>query len=881
MSLWSRIRNAFRGDSLSDEILEEYEGHIADAVADGLHPAEARRQFGRPLRLLEASREFRIVSWLDSLHGDVVFAWRQLKKNKVTSLAAVLSIGLAMGACASAFRLIDALLLRPMPVDHPERLFVLSHEVKIDGKTLAFDSCAYPMFRQMRALVKDEAELVAISYVARVDLTFTSAEQMEKANQQYVSGWMFSAFGLHPALGRVFTEDDDKTPGAHPLAVLSYDYWQSRFGGDPHIVGRSFRIGNDSYQIIGVAQKPFTGTETGTMVDIFLPTMMVKNNAIARDDYQWFRTFVKLKAGVAPKTVQGRLDLAFRDYLREYAKTLRTLSKEERKAYLSQRLFLNSAAPGVSKLQADYGLSLFVLGVLVLLVLAIACLNVANLTAVNATARSREIALRLSIGAGMGRLLQLVLVESALLACAGAAAGGVFAFWSAPYVVSMISSPGAPTQLNLLADWRVLGFCALITFAVTMVLCLPAAWRVSAIEPVSALKGDAVQSRNRLIHSLTAAQAGFGFLVLFVATLFITSFERLSTQPTGFNPDRVVTLETLTAAPVNAVFWEQVADRLRSLSGVESVGLSEWPLMAGENWSNLVSVNGRPNSRVQCYFLRTSPAWREAMQIPLLAGRDFRAGDQMPNSTIVGSAIVNDAFVKEYFGGGDPIGKSFDMVTFGGARLSFRVVGRVADARYRDMREAMAPVAYVPFTSAYLRATFIVRTLGQNPLTMASRLRQEIMRSRADFHVSSIRTQNELIESHTARERLLAMLALFFAAIALLLAGVGLYGLLNDAVLQRRREIGIRIALGAKPGAVAIRIATQTLVMVLIGVTVGFTFALAAASYIKSLLYGVKATETWVLAAPGALILILAFIASMPATFSAARVDPARTLRAE
>jgi hypothetical protein len=277
-ALCARIRNAFRSDSLSGEILEEYEAHIADAVADGLHPAEARRQFGRPLRLLEASRDFRIVPWLDSLRGDVVFAWRQLKKNKATSLAAVLSIGLAMGACASAFRLIDALLLRPMPVAHPERLFVVSFDVNIppDGKLLTDDSCAYPMFRQMRALVKDQAELVAISYVSRVDLTFSNAEQMEKANQQYVSGWMFSAFGLHPELGRVFSEDDDKTPGAHPLAVLSYDYWQSRFGGDRDVVGRSFRIGNDSYQIIGVAQKPFIGTETGTVVDIFLPTMMMK-----------------------------------------------------------------------------------------------------------------------------------------------------------------------------------------------------------------------------------------------------------------------------------------------------------------------------------------------------------------------------------------------------------------------------------------------------------------------------------------------------------------------------------------------------------------------------------------------------------------------------
>lgn len=264
------------------------------------------------------------------------------------------------------------------------------------------------------------------------------------------------------------------------------------------------------------------------------------------------------------------------------------------------------------------------------------------------------------------------------------------------------------------------------------------------------------------------------------------------------------------------------------------------------------------------------------MRIPLLEGRDFRAGDEMP-----GSAIVNDAFAREYFGGGDPLGKSFDMVTFGGSRAPFRVVGRVADARYRDMREPMAPVAYVPFTSEYSRATFIVRTVSENPLTMASRLRQEIVRSRTDFHVSSIRTQNELIASHTVRERLLATLALFFAAIALLLAGVGLYGLLNDAVLQRRREIGIRMALGAKPGAVALRMAAQTLLMVLLGVVAGFALALAGVSYIQSLLYGVKATEIRVLAGPGVIILMLAFIASMPAMFTAARVDPARTLRAE
>jgi len=882
MSLWSRLINVFRGDSLSREVLEEYEAHIADAVAEGLDATDARRSFGPMLSRLEASRDFRLIPWLDSVRGDAVFASRQLKKNPVISVAAILSIGLALGACISAFRLIDALMLRPLPVDHPERLFVLSHEViePVDGKPLTFDFFAYPMFRQMRASVKDQAELIAISYVSRIDLTYGTNENIEKANQQYVSGWMFSAFGLHPVLGRLFTQDDDKTPGADPYAVLSYDYWQSRFGGDQRVIGRTFRTGNDAYRIIGVVEAPFTGTETGTTTDIFIPTMMMKNNATERSDYDWFRTFVKLKPGVSPAIIRDRLDAVFHSWLREYAKTFPktfvTSTVSEIHAYINQKLLMNSAGAGVSNLQADYGRPLIVLGVLVSLVLAIACLNVANVMLVNTTARSREMALRISIGAGTGRLLQLVLLESALLSSAGAMTGGFFAWWSAPVVVKMISSSVAPTHLLLSMDWRVLGFCAAITFGVTVLLCLPTALRVSAAKPVNALKGDDARRRSRFTYSLIAVQAGFCFLVLFVGTLFITSFERLSKQPTGFSPDRVLTLETLTAIPVKAVFWEQVADRLRALPGIEAVGLSEWPLLTGESWNNLVSVNGAPARPLRSYFLSISPDWRQVMRIPLLEGRDFRASDRSPRS-----AIVNNAFVKEYFGRDDPIGKSFDMVTFEGSRLSFRVVGRVADARYRDMREPMRPVAYVPFTADYARGTFIVRTVGDNPLALASDLRREIVRARPDFYVSNIRTQNELIQSHTVRERLLAILASFFGTVAVLLAGVGLYGILNYSVFQRRREIGIRIAVGAKPLSIAIQMAERAFTLVLLGVVVGFALGMAAVRNIESLLFGVKATDIWMLGIPGITILMLAFLASTPAAIRAVRIDPATTLRSE
>ena len=322
MSLWSRLINVFRGDALSREIYEEFENHIAAAVAEGADADQVRRRFGHIQSRFEASRDIRLIPWLDSIRADVVFAWRQLKKNKVTTAAAILSIGLAIGSCTAAFRLIDALLFRPLPVDHPERLFVLRKELKHSSHgDMVFDQWAYPLFRQMRALVKNQAELIAISYVSRIDLTYSSSDQMEKANQQYVSGWTFSALGLNPALGRVFSESDDIDPGKHPYAVLSYDYWQARFGGDQHVIGRTFRTGNEIYQIIGVVQKPFTGTDTGNVIDIFIPTMMMKNNGITRSDYQWFRTFVKLKLDANAASVRNRLDVAFQSFLRERVKT--------------------------------------------------------------------------------------------------------------------------------------------------------------------------------------------------------------------------------------------------------------------------------------------------------------------------------------------------------------------------------------------------------------------------------------------------------------------------------------------------------------------------------------------------------------------------------
>lgn len=602
MSLMSRVGNMFRGRDLSREIDEEIQSHIDEAIAEGRDVAEVRKSFGSVPWLREESRDIKIIPWLDSLRADAIFGWRQLMKRKVASAAAILSLAIAIGACTSVFRLIDALLLRPLPVANPEQLYALSREaIGFDGKLSSFDDWAYPAFRLMRAAVKGQAELMAVSSADRMDLTYKSDQEMEKGRVQYVSGAMFGSFELQPTVGRLLLESDDVKPGGHPYAVISYDYWTRRFAQDKKVVGRTFRLGDRLFEIVGVGPEGFNGTETGTVTDIFLPVMM--HAGVLRDDWTWHRTLARIAPGVALKPLRARLDATSHAFEKERAKGLTGISKESLAKFLAQTLVLETAAAGASGLQRDYRASLIVLGVLVALVLLIACANVANLMTALAAARACEMALRVSIGAGRWRLVQLVLVEGAILAFLAGAIGAIFAWWSAPFVVSMINPPDNPARLSLPADWRVLGFGLALTVVVMLFLGLMPALRASAVKPVSALKGgDDPHARRRSMHVLIAVQTAFCFLVLFVAGLFVATFERLSNRPTGFSAERVLTLETIAARPQTPAIWDQVTEHLRAVPGVEKVGLANSVLLGGWSWNNFVSINGAPPNGVLAYL---------------------------------------------------------------------------------------------------------------------------------------------------------------------------------------------------------------------------------------------------------------------------------------
>ena len=658
MSLWSRVANVFRGEKLSSEITEEMESHIAEAVEQGRDPDEARRALGfdyQRRQQRQASREIRTAGWLGLLGADITFGWRQLKRNKVTSAVAILSLALAMGACIGAFRLMDALLWRPLPVAHAARLYALSREVfGLQDKPIRDGGWAYPSFSLMRDAVKDRAQLIAVSRAGRTDLTYGSDFDMEKANVQYVSGSMFSAFGLRPALGRLLTENDDRTPGTEPYAVLSYDYWTQRFGKDPKIVGRTLRIGKEIYEITGVIDGQFTGTEPGTMTDIFLPAMM--HPSATRSDVSWTRTLALVKPKTALDPLRQELSAISSAFEQERAKEFSGADRVFFQKIIDATLLMEPAGAGISGLQDEYRKALSILGVLVTLVLLIACANVANLKMAQSATRSREMALRVAIGAGRGRLLQMLLVENAMLAVLAAGLGELFAWRSAPLVVTMIQSSDSPVRLLLSTDWRVLGFGAGLVFCVLLLFGVLPALRASGIKPVSALKGgdEDPHSRRRLMHGMIAAQVAFCFLVIFMSGLFVRTFESLQNKPLGFSPEKLLLLDVVAQQGQPPVVWDQIADNLRIVPGVERVAIAGWPLLSGGAWNNFVSVGGGAPSPIATYLLAISPGWSETMKIPLLDGRDFRPGDTTP-----GQAIVNQSFVKTFFDGKNPIGKTF------------------------------------------------------------------------------------------------------------------------------------------------------------------------------------------------------------------------------
>ena len=893
MSWLSRIANAFRSSgvdrALDEEITFHIDSRIADLVAGGMTrdraEALARRQFGNRLRLREQSRDVKLLPWLDSLVRDVRLGARMLRKNGLVTAAAILSLSLALGACMAAFSLVDALILRPLPVHQPERLIYLTYP-STNPDMPEDDVFSDPAFVRLRAAGRGRVDLFAMAYPDKPRVTFDVASgERETVRAQFVSGDAFERLGVGPTTGRLLTMQDDQRPGAHPVAVLSHAFWMQRFGGDPGIVGRWFVVHRSKedrqFQIIGVTEPRFSGMEPGYSTDVWIPYAMQDPSTFGNSGYRALRVIGRLKEDGAGEQVHGVLQAAFTNFRREdVANNFGANTPPDRVAhFINTPLHVRSAATGPSPLRARFQRPLWILTGIAALMLLIAGSNVANLFLARIAAREDEMSLRLSLGAGRGRLIQQMLIESAIVAGAACLIGVMFAMVAAPAVVSMVRAADDPVLLDLRVDWRFVTFISGMTLLSSVLLGLAPALRASSVEPRTALKatGGRTSARARAMRPFVVMQVAFSLVVLFVGGLLVRSFVKLTSMDPGFATSDVllVSWEAVQRMERNQqrAALLHVLDRLRDVPGVAAVSAAEDNVLSRFGYN--IPVPGSASETIESTLARVTPGFFETMKIPLLAGRTFTFGDfDTERPTVV---IVNESFAKRYFGGQPPVGSRLD-IRWGGPRAPHEVVGIVADTRY-DLRKPPLPTIYVliPLQSF---STLHVRVAG-DATTIAARIRDEVRAATPLLRVTSVTSQAAMVNRTVVRERLLALLAGFFALVGLVLTAVGLYATLSYAVVQRTREIGIRVALGARALGAVRSVLADTAGTTLVGAACGLAGGLYASRFVETMLFEVAPLDVSSLALPLGTLLLTTLVAAAVPAWRAARVDPVIALRNE
>ena len=893
MSLWSRVANHLRSRrverDLDDELQFHLEQRIEELVAAGLTreaaTAQATRRFGNPSRWREQSLDSKLLPWLDSALRDLRLGFRTLRKSGIVTGAAVASLSLALGACVAAFALVDALILRQLPVRQPNRLVYVAFPT-YNAERPESDTFNDPTFVRLRDAGRGHVDLFAMSTQVLRPVIFAVARgEKERVRTQYVSGDAFERLGVRASIGRVVTQQDDTQPGVSPIAVLSHAYWQRRFGGDPSIVGQWLAMDEArqtrQFQIVGVVEAGFTGVEPGRPTDVWFPYATYNPRAFGNYDFNWFRIMGRLAADANVDRAQAVLQATFTNIRRERAERyMFDRSPQNVARFIGTPLHLRSAANGTSPLRLEFARALWILSGIAALVLLIAGSNVANLFLARTAARERELSLRLSIGASRGRLIQQVLIESALVAGAACAIGLLFAAVAGPSVVAMLTPPDDPVSLDLRFDWRLIAFATTLTLLTTALFGIVPALRASGVAPITALKeGGRSAARIGAMRPFIAVQVGFGLVVLFVGGLLVLSFSRLSGVNPGFSSSNVLLLSLETVHRMDPVQQRtavlQMIERLRGVPGVASISAAEFSLL-GRAWTHGFRVPRTENKTFEATVSPIASGYFDTMSIPLVAGRGFTTQDVTDQAKLV---VVNEAFAACYFGGDAPVGRVLDTkFADNEGEGGHEIIGVVADTRY-DLRKAAAPVVYIPITqrgsgAIHARVTGDVTAIG-------ARLREEVRAANPLLRVATIRTQSAVVGQTLIRERLLALLSGFFAIVGAVLAAVGLYGVSSYSVLQRTREIGIRVALGAQQAGVVRTVLFDAAVAAAVGAVFGLAGGVYASRFVTSLLFEVSPLEFWSLALPIGTLLAAALVASVAPALRAARVDPVTALRYE
>lgn len=834
---------------------------------------------------------------------DVRYALRTLSRNPGFSLVVIFTLGLGIGANTAIFSLMDQVLLRLLPVADPRELVQLDGPGPFSGRTYNDRTFSYPMYADLR-----DRNDVFTGLIARFpsSATMTMRNQAERVDVELVSGNTFGLLGVTAAVGRALTPDDDRTPGAHPVAVLSHSYWQRRFAGAPTVLNQVITLNSTPVTIVGVAPRGFAGVAAAQTTDLFMPLMMKAQvtptwNDLDNRRSRWLNVIGRLNPGVDAETAKARLDVLYQqinEYELQSVPAFASGSERFRTGFVGKKLTLHPAGQGLSDLRQSVQTPLFVLMAMVGLVLLIACANVANLLLSRASARQKEVAVRLALGAGRGRLIRQTMTESLVLASLGGVVAAVLSIWVGDLLLSVMPFENFTRSLSTEPDVRVGLFTAGLALLTAVVFGLIPALQASKPELNRTLREEAGNLSGGTRHArfrkgLVVAQVALSMLLIAGAGLFARSLYNLKTLDTGFAVDDLITFRvdpSLNGYDQVRIkrFYDQLLQDIRQIPGVQSASVAQVPALTGTASSRTVQLPNyepKPDENMNPWTNEIAPDYFRTMGMPLIAGREFTERD-LDGAPLV--AVVNESFANSFFPGENPLGRRFGFRAMNDP-AALDIVGVVKDSLYADMRQGTTDenqtprFAYIPYQqSAELNEmTFYVRSAGLATEAMPEQLRQTVRRSDPGMPIYEMQTMARTVDEALFNERMLALLSASFGLLATVLAAIGLYGVMSYTVSRRTREIGIRIALGAERPTVVWMVLREVAFLTVVGIGIGVPAALALSRFVRSQLYGIEPTDPATLIVAATTLAAVGLFAGYIPARRAARVQPVLALRYE
>ena len=836
---------------------------------------------------------------MSSFLADARLALRVWRKSPTFTAIAILSIALGIGANSAIFTLVDHVMLRTLPVPNPDELVQVTYTGSRYGSNWGDGTdISYPMYTDLR-----DNNQVFTGMFGRFNFSLQvgRAGRTERVMGELVSGTYFPVLGVRPTVGRLFAAEQDRSPGGQPYAVLSHAFWTTRFGADPGVVDSSLVVNGQPFTIIGVTEPGFEGIELGRPTQVWVPIVMKAQmtpgwNGLDDRRWSWVRVFARLKPGISREQAQASVQPYFQSMLQQEVLEpgFAQASRASRERYLKNQLQVLDASRGRSGFRRQMTTPLWVLMATAGGVLLIACANIANLLLARGTARQREMAVRLALGATRRRLVRQLLVESVLLALAGGLAGVAIAMVGAPLVLSFFAHPDSPNPISTAPDWRILAF-TFGTAALTGILfgLAPAiqGTRPNVAPTLKDESGSVVSNRGGLRKALVAVQIGISLMLLIGAALFVRTLDNLLKVDIGIKTDSLL---SFTVDPSlngyqgdrTTQFARTLLERLRTTPGLSAAGFATVRLLEGNQWNTSMTVEGyqpKADESTVTWCNAVSPGYFQAMGIPLLMGRDFNERDALPagETSTFRAAVVNESFARKFFGeNGNPIGKRFGFGDNPNTPTPIEIVGVVRDAKYQDVRDRAPRQAFFPYFQSGTPGGFTVYARTTQPAdTMFGTIRQVVQQIDPNLPVYSTRTLERQVDHSLRRERLVATMTVTFGVLATLLAVVGLYGVMSYTVARRTREIGLRMALGAQQGNIVLMIVREVLLIAAIGMALAAPASWWLGRFVSTQLYGVVPGDPVAIGGAVALLATVAIVAGLIPSIRAARVDPTRALR--